>query len=977
MSVFQDNSLNVDNPQSREEDEELEEQRRRQEELADLLADGIHAFNYDDSTMNSSVTSVEANEPNYQGSLRNKNEFKYEASGKSLLNDVTDNSAIEQCYKDANQQEQLKILYDVRVREINRLQKEFDKYKEEKIKEIGILKNKATLAEAEIRHLQISLTNSESLLVEKNQIINNLKQDLVLKDTNIESFKKILEEQNLEICTYKSTINELQLKLADNNPFSTGARKANSEELQKAHQDQIISLETLYQEQSKKVQILEKEKVRLEEDLKKLMKSKNEVEEENNMTIMALSKKLQNAQQQCKDLFVLGEAIKKESDHFKDRLQQLEVNKLDVTDVFQIKKMDKESMMVHMEKLRRMLLDKDIEINTLKAKLKFYDSDLNELFEYRQILSKMYSCEVKPCSDNEHEELIIFMQRQLQSYQQAVEDRNNQIMNLNLVNKELQEKIEEMIHQTRSDIQNLSQKYSLPQLETMSNELKNAEVTINSLRQQLLEKEQTDKSTQVLKEELKKAEEDKQKLLIQLDEFKKIIEENDRVKTQIQKICLKLGLSETDLLESDVDVHEVNTVKSKYGKVHEQLQQILAHLEATSPRRTNFGIIHKMKKDVQNFLNSFHLDKLESKQIREKLELWDNMLSDFIESFTHGGGSKNDFELKDTIDELTNAKTMLEGEKFALEYELKRSSNEIAEMKKEIASLIENRNNLIKESVDNGHTIQKLKDEILNYKKCMQIMEQNKLEVERQLDNTQKQLNDAKQETIDLQKEANGANEDVVRKKLFKELEDVENGLEQDKRNSDIITSELFQKCLQAQILKTELLLREQLQEDNLKKMEKIEEEYKKVIQQRSDLYHKEKEKWKIQEANYRKQFAAVLEECGRKMETLEKENIDLAKRVHILVQECKSYKSSSITVLEKYNKLAANYKKSFEDLNKRWASLLEAYMFNATKIEKQTNKNVKNIMKKMVLNDREIQLIENIYKEKMKKFLAEKHNKF
>jgi hypothetical protein len=33
MSLFQDGTLEIDNPQSREEDEELEEQRRRQEEV--------------------------------------------------------------------------------------------------------------------------------------------------------------------------------------------------------------------------------------------------------------------------------------------------------------------------------------------------------------------------------------------------------------------------------------------------------------------------------------------------------------------------------------------------------------------------------------------------------------------------------------------------------------------------------------------------------------------------------------------------------------------------------------------------------------------------------------------------------------------------------------------------------------------------------------------------------------------------------
>jgi hypothetical protein len=55
----------------------------------------------------------------------------------------------------------------------------------------------------------------------------------------------------------------------------------------------------------------------LEEDVKRLIKNKDEIEEENNLTIMGLSKKLQSTQQQCKDLFLLGEAIKKESDHFK------------------------------------------------------------------------------------------------------------------------------------------------------------------------------------------------------------------------------------------------------------------------------------------------------------------------------------------------------------------------------------------------------------------------------------------------------------------------------------------------------------------------------------------------------------------------------------------------------------------------------------------------------------------------------------
>ncbi|CAH1366958.1 unnamed protein product [Tenebrio molitor] len=1011
MSLFQDGTLEIDNPQSREEDEELEEQRRRQEELTDLLATGIHAFNYDDSTINSSATSAEGVEPNYLNQVKNRNQFKYEDSEKTLLDNVSSSvsGAIEQNYKNVNQQDQLKLLYEVRLREINSLREEFQKFKEEKSKEISVLKNKVTLSEAEIRHLQITLSNSESLLVEKNGIINNFKQNMTAKDHEVENLQKVIEQQNLEICTYTATINELQLKQSDNNPFNVGARKFKSEELQKAHQDRVVKLETLLQEQSKKVQILEKEKSRLEEDVKRLIKNKDEIEEENNLTIMGLSKKLQSTQQQCKDLFLLGEAIKKESDHFKERMQQVEINKLDSSeDTCQAKKKDKDTMMVHMEKLKRMLLDKDIENNTLKAKLKFYESDLNELFEYREILSNMYLCEVKPCSNGEHEELIIFMQRQLQSYQQAVEDRNNQIMNLNMVNKELQEKIEEMIQQTRTDIQNLSQKYSLPKLETMSNELKNAEETISALKKELKESKsaqeellkkiekacvQNDNLQQTaikekenhekLLSEMNIIEDEKNKLLVQIEEFKKaelqLTEENEKVKVQLRRLCLKLGLSEADIFEHDGDVHEVNSLKLKYGKVHDQLQQVVVYLENMNLKRANFNLIFALKKQVQNYLNSFGSQNLEKSEIGEKLEQWDNMLSDFIESFTNRNTSTEvdvkELELKDNIEELTNAKTMLEGEKFALEYQLKSRTDELEAARKEIVALTENKKYLLQEKEENVRVIQKLNDQINNLKKCLKLVEENKAEVEKQLENTQKQLNAANEESVELHKEVSEVNENVVRRNLFKELKDVENILEQESTNNEIQNNDIFQKCLQAQILKAELILRDRLQEEGLEKMQKIEEQYKNIIVQKNEMYNKEKEKWKNQEANYRRQFAAVLEECGKKMEELEKDNIILIRRINVLVNEYKVVKRNATRIEEQYSKAIAQHKKSIENMNKHWASLVEFYSANAKKIQKQSQKSVKNILKKISLNQAEMNFIENVYEEKMNKIKSEIRN--
>lgn len=60
--------------------------------------------------------------------------------------------------------EQIKILYDVRLREINHLREEYENYKKEKSDEIKFLKNKIFVYEAEVQQMKISLKNSEELL---------------------------------------------------------------------------------------------------------------------------------------------------------------------------------------------------------------------------------------------------------------------------------------------------------------------------------------------------------------------------------------------------------------------------------------------------------------------------------------------------------------------------------------------------------------------------------------------------------------------------------------------------------------------------------------------------------------------------------------------------------------------------------------------------------------------------------------------
>lgn len=100
-----------------------------------LLKAKLDDFNFDESTVNSTNISLLSTDE-----LQNK------------YCDIT------------NPNEQLKILYEVRLREISSLKDEYDNYKKDKTKEIDKLKNKMFTYEAEIQHMKITLKNSEELL---------------------------------------------------------------------------------------------------------------------------------------------------------------------------------------------------------------------------------------------------------------------------------------------------------------------------------------------------------------------------------------------------------------------------------------------------------------------------------------------------------------------------------------------------------------------------------------------------------------------------------------------------------------------------------------------------------------------------------------------------------------------------------------------------------------------------------------------
>lgn len=174
------------------------------------------------------------------------------------------------------------------------------------------------------------------LSVEKVDIIAEQEKTISTKDDQINSLQKIVEQLEYDVEAYKSTVEELQLKFKmETGPFNVAARVFNVEELQNNHKEQIAKLDSVLEEQRKKIEILvrfaflnmitiiifisskEKDRIIMENDLKRAIENSNENEFLQNNTIKLLNNNIESAQNQCKDLLSLVEMLTKENEHYR------------------------------------------------------------------------------------------------------------------------------------------------------------------------------------------------------------------------------------------------------------------------------------------------------------------------------------------------------------------------------------------------------------------------------------------------------------------------------------------------------------------------------------------------------------------------------------------------------------------------------------------------------------------------------------
>ncbi|KAF7280414.1 hypothetical protein GWI33_006080 [Rhynchophorus ferrugineus] len=988
ISLFQGTDININNSQNNEEEEDLEDQIRRKEELQNLLQANLDDFKYDDSTINSS-TNI------------------------SMVS--VDN--IEQNYKNAiTPSEQLKVLYDVRVREIQALHDEYNQYKETAKRDIDSLKHKNILFEQELRQAQISLKNSESLLVDKTQVINTLTSNLAGKDDELKSLKDIIKANEAELMTYKSELTELHLKFqAHNGPFNLTA-KYNSEEYQKSLQEKISKLEELLEDERQKREHYVKEKDVLQEEIQRLVVEKVDFEKENE----ALISTFDAAQSQCRDLIDVVETLRKENDHLRERMKQQNSFKTENADGTDHNLTDHSSLINHNERLKKMLLDKSVEIDSLKSELKFYVQDIKELLEYRQLKCDIYKKEFEKCNNVSHTKDLLILQNDLQNYRRIIDDKNQQILTLNSNNKDLKEKIEEMLLQTRNEIQNISSKYSVPKLEIMSKELEKAEDTVKILSEKLEESEK--RRLSIMKKMQNKIDQNDAEVVGELEKCRHelrevkalLVKERDQnavlfdelqfsknevlsLRNQVDK--MRLAQKKSDSPRKSPNKNERDSedqgTKKEYEQLKDQIKQVMQHLvkNNTSSGREPPLIVKEIKEQMDTFLINIEGASIEKGILEEKFCSWKKLFDDVIlkdpdevlksqyQQALIGLHSSNEklkelektiLGLKSAVDAGEDDKRILNTDLENYRMKLEKAEHVCQQLVKEINNLKHNQHSTdeIKKQLEETTVQLNLKDNELRSKlEQLTKIEEDRRELCKKLDKEKSDVDKLRIENSQLVDELKQAKEQLAKRNLIKEFDVASRSSDSDKENAVLKQVLNYKNNLDEELLKAkELKLRDEIQIEYQKRLSDVEKTYKNMCKDIKDVSKQYEDKLEQQEKQYREYLKMVLKECEKCTKESEEEKIELTNQLKWLRQDFDNYKSSVISNEERYLKIMKNMERESEKSIEAWKTWSRKVVSSCLDIE-ATNKKIRDkVLYNLQVHDQEVAAIQKGFDAKIEK---------
>ncbi|XP_046389996.1 centrosomal protein of 152 kDa-like isoform X2 [Ischnura elegans] len=206
-----------------------------------------------------------------------------------------------------NSLEQLQVLYEVRIKEIQRLHDEIEKSRNESKQMELQLKRRLTLMEAEKERAALSLKQSQNLLVTSKAQIEELQKQTEEQKKTITS----LEESNYNLTTQleiaKSSVNDLQNRISFLEKIDTSKKKELENEsylklIEERHrkemncmQEEVEVMKVKYNKKESECASLEKKVTEVTKSLEATLADKTEV-------INRLARSLEESQARCEQL---------------------------------------------------------------------------------------------------------------------------------------------------------------------------------------------------------------------------------------------------------------------------------------------------------------------------------------------------------------------------------------------------------------------------------------------------------------------------------------------------------------------------------------------------------------------------------------------------------------------------------------------------------------------------------------------------
>ncbi|KAF5285286.1 hypothetical protein FQR65_LT13276 [Abscondita terminalis] len=539
-----------------EESEELEERKRREEEVHSLLSHAMGQFNFgEQSTINSSITSNEGG------------------------NSIVDRGL---------SKEQLTALYDVKVRDVETLTLELDKLKEDFYEQQNKFRKQVTLLEAENRQKNMSLAESQNLLVEKAEQYMKLKEDMNELKTSIQSYDMKLKELQDENAVLREMNMGLEQQMVITQKGFPLLSSTEDKQFQESQRVKIQQLEHSLQLSQEETHRTNQQFKKLQEEMKRNICDRDNDILEKKMLIISLTNDNQHLQQQLLDGAKTIEELKSKleltSNHLEEDLRKLQ-QKRQITEEIR-ENIWKEATMefqpqitclnMDNQKLREELALSKVMVNEVQRHieqtrtLEIRNKDLENILEklqnkYDENVVKLstLSKKLKECEEERNE---------LQEYQNQILADNQVLKALKIENENLQKEIVQLKVKSSNDERAIQT--SLPfvtnaEVSCIQEKLQTAQGVINKLEEQvqILQDDNSKLQTKA------KLEHEREFLIKELQKkatmFEKIIQQKKR---QVEMISVGVNTTsqgDTSLLKVQHDTLQYQTE----AKIHKKLKK--------------------------------------------------------------------------------------------------------------------------------------------------------------------------------------------------------------------------------------------------------------------------------------------------------------------------------------------------------------------------------------------------------------------